>query len=77
MLTEHIRKFCQVSPGPLPHSVCGPGYEAYESKESACKAIHTGTHIHSFSNSSVSAHVYPAFKLSDDVHLLAKNALRE
>ena len=28
MLTEHIRKFCQGSPGPLPRSACGPGYEA-------------------------------------------------
>ena len=28
MLTVHIRKFCQVSPGPLPRSACGPGYEA-------------------------------------------------
>ena len=28
MLIVHIREFCQVSPGPLPRSVCGPGYEA-------------------------------------------------
>ena len=28
MLTVHIREFCQVSPGPLPHFVCGPGNEA-------------------------------------------------
>ena len=28
MLTVYIREFCQVSPGPLPHSTCGPGYEA-------------------------------------------------
>ena len=25
---EHIREFCQVSPGPFPCSVHGPGYEA-------------------------------------------------
>ena len=28
MLTEHVLEFCQVSPGPLPRSACGPGYEA-------------------------------------------------
>ena len=28
MLTEHIWEFCQVLPGPLPCSACGPGYEA-------------------------------------------------
>ena len=28
MLTEKIWEFCQVSPGPLPHSVRGTGYEA-------------------------------------------------
>ena len=25
---QHIREFCQVSPGPLPHFACGPGNEA-------------------------------------------------
>ena len=28
MLTVHIQEFCQVSPGPLPRSACGPGNEA-------------------------------------------------
>ena len=63
--------------GGFQNSMRGPGYEAYESKESVCKANHAGTHIHFFSNSSVNAHVFSTFKLSDNVHLLAKNALRE
>ena len=28
VLTVHIWEFCQVSPGPLARSACGPGYEA-------------------------------------------------
>ena len=36
MLTVHIREFCQVSLGPLPHSVCGPGYEA---RKEQCSSV--------------------------------------
>ena len=67
-----------VSPGPLPRSACGPGYEASNDLRLLCRRIvqcsfhppvHTHTHTHTYTHSRKQLHVYPQYRLSVQTHM--------